>query len=46
MLSWASLTCAKLGLKAPTNPEVCHVVPPPNLNSIIYEHKFSYTHKI
>jgi len=31
MLSWASLTCAKLGLKAPTNPDACHVVPPPNL---------------
>lgn len=41
MLSWASFTCAKLGLKAPTNPEVCHVVPPPNLNSTIYKNKFS-----
>lgn len=36
MLSCASLTCAKLGLNAPTNPEVCHVVPPPNLNSNKY----------
>lgn len=32
ILSCASLTCAKLGLNAPTNPEVCHVVPPPILN--------------
>lgn len=31
ILSWASLTWARLGLKAPTNPDVCHVVPPPSL---------------